>query len=38
MARPRNSIPSYLPHTQSGKARAVWTDQTGKVACRRRRL
>ena len=25
----RKSIPSYLPHTQSGKARAVWTDQTG---------
>jgi integrase len=23
------SIPSYLPHQQSGRARAVWTDQTG---------
>ena len=29
MPRHRKSIPSYLPHTQSGKARAVWTDQTG---------
>ncbi|QEL19164.1 site-specific integrase [Limnoglobus roseus] len=28
MARPRKSIPSYLPHT-SGQARAVWTDRTG---------
>ncbi|MDB5311932.1 MAG: hypothetical protein JWO38_6134 [Gemmataceae bacterium] len=27
MPRPRNSIPSYLPH-QSGRARAVWTDST----------
>ncbi len=25
----RNSFPSYLPHKQSGRARAVWTDQTG---------
>src|SRR5262245_7872974 len=25
----RKSIPSYLPHNQSGRARAVWTDQTG---------
>jgi integrase len=25
----RKSIPSYLHHTQSGKARAVWTDPTG---------
>jgi hypothetical protein len=25
----RKSIPSYLLHKQSGKARAVWTDQTG---------
>jgi integrase len=25
----RKSIPSYLPHKQSGRARAVWTDQTG---------
>src|SRR5438067_13520755 len=25
----RKSIPSYLPHTQSGKARAVWTDRAG---------
>ena len=30
MARSRNSIPSYLPHNQSGRARAVWTDQTGQ--------
>ncbi len=29
MSRPRKSIPSYLPHAQSGKARAVWTDQSG---------
>jgi integrase len=29
MPRPRNALPSYLPHAQSGKARAVWTDQTG---------
>jgi hypothetical protein len=29
MPRHRKSIPSYLPHKQSGKARAVWTDQTG---------
>jgi integrase len=29
MARTRNPIPSYLPHKQSGRARAVWTDQTG---------
>jgi integrase len=29
VSRPRQSIPSYLPHKQSGKARAVWTDQTG---------
>jgi hypothetical protein len=29
MPRPRNSLPSYLPHAQSGKARAVWTDPTG---------
>src|SRR5689334_5580167 len=29
MAPRRKSIPSYLPHTQSGRARAVWTDQTG---------
>src|SRR5262249_48967765 len=25
----RKSIPSYLPHQQSGRARAVWTDPTG---------
>lgn len=25
----RNSVPSYLLHKQSGKARAVWTDATG---------
>jgi integrase len=30
MARQRNPIPSYLPHTQTGRARAVWTDQTGR--------
>jgi hypothetical protein len=29
MSRHRRSIPSYLDHKQSGKARAVWTDQTG---------
>jgi hypothetical protein len=29
MPRPRNSIPSYLPHAQSGRARVVWTDPTG---------
>src|SRR5438874_2928603 len=29
MPRPRKSIPSYLPHAQSGRARAVWTDRTG---------
>jgi hypothetical protein len=29
MPRPRKSIPSYLPHKQSGRARAVWTDQAG---------
>lgn len=29
MARIRNSLPSYLPHKQSGKARAVWTDTVG---------
>ena len=27
MARPRNSVPSYLPHRQSGRARAVCTDR-----------
>lgn len=25
----RKSIPSYLPHKQSGRARAVWTDPAG---------
>ncbi|MBY0459914.1 MAG: tyrosine-type recombinase/integrase, partial [Gemmataceae bacterium] len=25
----RKPVPSYLPHTQSGRARAVWTDVTG---------
>ena len=25
----RKSTPSYLPHRQSGRARAVWTDATG---------
>lgn len=29
MARPRNSVPSYLLHNQSGKARAFWTDSAG---------
>jgi integrase len=29
MSRSRNSIPSYLPHSQSGRARAVWTDTAG---------
>jgi integrase len=29
MSRLRNSIPSYLLHSQSGRARAVWTDPTG---------
>lgn len=29
MPRPRKPIPAYLPHTQSGRARAVWTDPTG---------
>ena len=29
MPRQRKSIPSYLPHTQSGRARAVWTDRAG---------
>ena len=26
----RRSVPSYLPHKQSGRARAVWTDATGE--------
>ena len=30
MPRSRNSVPSYLPHGSSDRARAVWTDQTGK--------
>ncbi len=29
MSRLRNSIPSYLVHSQSGRARAVWTDPAG---------
>jgi hypothetical protein len=29
MPRSRNPLPSYLPHKQSGRARAVWTDTTG---------
>jgi hypothetical protein len=29
MARPRNSLPSYHPHTKTGRARAVWTDSAG---------
>jgi hypothetical protein len=27
--RHRKPIPSYLPHKQSGRARAVWTDCIG---------
>jgi integrase len=30
LPRPRQSIPSYLKHKQSGKARAVWTNQSGR--------
>lgn len=30
MASRRNPTPSYLLHRQSGRARAVWTDTTGK--------
>ena len=30
MSTRRNSTPAYLPHRQSGRARAVWTDRTGK--------
>ncbi len=29
MPRPRKSLPSYLPHGTSDRARAIWTDQTG---------
>lgn len=29
MSRPRKSVPSYLLHPQSGRARAVWTDTAG---------
>ena len=29
MSRSRNPLPSYLPHKQSGRARAVWTDLSG---------
>jgi integrase len=29
MSARRNPTPSYLRHKQSGRARAVWTDQTG---------
>jgi hypothetical protein len=29
MSRPRNPVPSYLRHAQSGRARAVWTDPSG---------
>ena len=29
MSRSRHPLPSYLPHRQSGRARAVWTDPTG---------
>lgn len=29
MSNPRKPTPSYLFHKQSGRARAVWTDQTG---------
>jgi integrase len=30
MPRKRNPIPSYLYHNQTGRARAVWSDQTGR--------
>ena len=30
MSRTRNSVPSYLPHGKSGRARAVWTDSSGR--------
>ena len=30
MSRTRKSVPSYLPHGSADRARAVWTDQTGK--------
>jgi hypothetical protein len=30
MARPRKPTPRYLEHKQSGRGRAVWTDNTGK--------
>jgi hypothetical protein len=29
MARSRKPTPSYLPHKQSSRARAVWTDAAG---------
>lgn len=29
VSNPRKRTPSYLPHKQTGRARAVWTDQTG---------
>jgi hypothetical protein len=29
MARPKNSVPSYLRHP-SGRARVAWTDPTGR--------
>ena len=29
MSRSRNTLPSYLLHSQSGRARAVWTDSVG---------
>ena len=29
MPAAKKSVPSYLRHSQSGRARAVWTDQTG---------
>ncbi len=35
MARPRNSIPSYLHHQATGRGRTVWTDPAG---IRRERL
>ncbi|MFO0802834.1 MAG: tyrosine-type recombinase/integrase [Gemmataceae bacterium] len=35
MARPRNRLPSYIPHSQTGRARAIWTDLLG---IRRERL
>lgn len=30
MPRLRNPLPSYLPHSKNGRARAVWTDAAGQ--------